>query len=245
MSGTSSCRSSLSTDRLHFRVCLRDQRAVQHVPSIDNVPTWAIGCIARFAMAAITVQREGTGNVISFDTVAEVGSAAEFISSIEKVWGEGLLLKPSSTSAFTARTPEPFPHGIYTFLPKSGKVLHDADLVRRVDEAEARIAEQRIHQDDAEARIAELSIQQNRGSQTTQTAQKLGAVWMKRAHKTAPYTIPDLTGRVFAKKRKRGETADSDVYAPNHLSGLTLADLIPMSMEVERCRASSLRGLQA
>ncbi|DBA90199.1 TPA: hypothetical protein ACH3X1_003502 [Trebouxia sp. C0004] len=28
MSGTSSCRSSLSTDRLHFRVCLRDQRAV-------------------------------------------------------------------------------------------------------------------------------------------------------------------------------------------------------------------------
>lgn len=58
----------------------------------------------------------------------------------------------------------------------TGKVLHDADLVRRVDEAEARIAEQRIHQDDAEARIAELSIQQNTGSQTTQTAQKLGAV---------------------------------------------------------------------
>ena len=66
----------------------------------------------------------------------------------------------------------------------------DADLVRRMDEAEARIAEQRIHQDeaeariaeqrihqdDAEARIAQLSIQQNRGSQTTQTAQKLGAV---------------------------------------------------------------------
>ena len=136
----------------------------------------------------------------------------------------------------------------------AGKVLHDADLVRRVDEAEAR--------------IAELSIQQNRGSQTTQTAQKLGSVglfaishngcsqngmlayvlsqqsqdsawycltvlcvqvWMKRAHKamqlscllpmaegasivktacaavlssfqTAPYTIPDLTGRVFASK---------------------------------------------
>ena len=52
----------------------------------------------------------------------------------------------------------------------------DADLARRVDEAGARIAEQRIHQDDAEACIAELSIQQNRGSQTTQTAQKLGAV---------------------------------------------------------------------
>ena len=44
----------------------------------------------------------------------------------------------------------------------AGKVLHDSDLVRRVDEAEAR--------------IAELSIQQNRGSQTTQTAQKLGSV---------------------------------------------------------------------
>ena len=43
-----------------------------------------------------------------------------------------------------------------------GKVLHVADLERRVD--------------DAEARIAELSIQQNRGSQTTQTAQKLGSV---------------------------------------------------------------------
>ncbi|DBA94960.1 TPA: hypothetical protein ACH3X1_002486 [Trebouxia sp. C0004] len=70
-------------------------------------------------MAAITVEREGTGGIITFDTVAEVGSAAEFISYIEKVWGEGVLLKPSSTSAFTARTPEPFPHGIYTFLPKS------------------------------------------------------------------------------------------------------------------------------
>ncbi len=69
----------------------------------------------------------------------------------------------------------------------AGKVLHDSDLVRRVDEAEARIAEQRIQQNEAEARIriqqneaeariAELSIQQNRGSQTTQTAQKLGSV---------------------------------------------------------------------
>ena len=44
-------------------------------------------------MAAITVRREGTGNIIMFDTVAEVGSAAKFISSIEKVWGEGLLLE--------------------------------------------------------------------------------------------------------------------------------------------------------
>ncbi|KAL3147880.1 hypothetical protein ABBQ32_002601 [Trebouxia sp. C0010 RCD-2024] len=71
-------------------------------------------------MAAITVKREGTGDIITFDTVAEVGSAAEFISYIEKVWGEGVLRKPSGTSAFTARTPEPFPHGIYTFLAKSG-----------------------------------------------------------------------------------------------------------------------------
>ncbi|DBB06552.1 TPA: hypothetical protein ACH3X1_012092 [Trebouxia sp. C0004] len=90
-------------------------------------------------------------------------------------------------------------------LKSAGKMLQDPDLVRRVDEA----------------RIAELSIQQNRGSQTTQTAQKFGSVWMKRAHKvmqlsclppmaegasivktacaavlgrfqTAPYTIPNL-----------------------------------------------------
>ena len=75
-------------------------------------------------MAAVTVKRGGTGDVISFDTVAEVGSAAEFISYIEKVWGEGVLLKPSSTSAFTARTPEPFPQGIYTFLPKPGTAVN-------------------------------------------------------------------------------------------------------------------------
>ena len=68
-------------------------------------------------MAATTVKREGTGDIITFNSVAEVGSAAEFISCIRKVWGEGMLLKPSSTSAFTARTPEPFPHGIYTFRP--------------------------------------------------------------------------------------------------------------------------------
>lgn len=73
---------------------------------------------------AITVKREGTGGIITFDTVAEVGNAAEFISYIEKVWGEGVLLKPSSTSAFTARTPEPFPHGIYTFFPKSGTAVN-------------------------------------------------------------------------------------------------------------------------
>ena len=84
--------------------------------------TWSKVC--RLSMAAITVQREGTGDIITFDTVAEVGSAAEFISSIEKVWGEGVLLKPSSTSAFTARTPEPFPHGIYTFLQKSGTAVN-------------------------------------------------------------------------------------------------------------------------
>ena len=52
-------------------------------------------------MAAITVKRERTGGIITFDTVVEVGSAAEFISSIKNVWSEGLLLKPSSTSAFT------------------------------------------------------------------------------------------------------------------------------------------------
>ena len=33
-------------------------------------------------------------------------------------------------------------------------------------------------------------------------------------------------------KRKLEETAESDVYAPKHVSGVTLADLIPESMEV-------------
>ena len=85
-------------------------------------------------MAAITVKRERTGDIITFDTVAEVGSAAEFINYINQAWGEGVLLKPSSTSAFTARTPEPFPHGIYTFLPKSGTAvnttLHDSSCIQ-------------------------------------------------------------------------------------------------------------------
>ncbi|DBA94238.1 TPA: hypothetical protein ACH3X1_001860 [Trebouxia sp. C0004] len=49
---------------------------------------------------------------------------------------------------------------------------------------------------------------------------------------TAPYTIPNFTGRVFAKKRKLRETTESDVYAPKHMSGVTLADLIPEYMEV-------------
>ena len=39
-------------------------------------------------------------------------------------------------------------------------------------------------------------------------------------------------------KRKPGETAESDVYAPTHLSGVTPADLIPMSMEVGFTKAS-------
>ena len=53
-------------------------------------------------MAAVTVKREGIGDIITFDSVAEVGTAAEFISFINQAWGEGALLKPSSTSAFTA-----------------------------------------------------------------------------------------------------------------------------------------------
>ena len=51
----------------------------------------------------------------------------------------------------------------------AGKVLLDSDIMRRVEEAEAR-------QNEAEARIAELCIQQNKDSQTTETAQKLGSV---------------------------------------------------------------------
>ena len=75
-------------------------------------------------MAAITVKRQGTGESMAFDTVAEVGSAAEFISLIKEGWGEGVLLKPSSHSIFTDKTPQPFPHGVYTFVPKSGTAVN-------------------------------------------------------------------------------------------------------------------------
>lgn len=44
----------------------------------------------------------------------------------------------------------------------AGQSQRDGDLARRIDEVEAH--------------VVELSIQQNRGSQTTHTAQKLGAV---------------------------------------------------------------------
>ena len=35
-------------------------------------------------------------------------------------------------------------------------------------------------------------------------------------------------------KRKRGETVLSDVYAPTHLSGVTLADLIPWRWDLKK-----------
>ena len=71
-------------------------------------------------MVAVTVRRDGTSEVVDFDSLLEVGSATEFIRSVKDVWGEGVLLKPNSNSALTARTPAPFPHGIYTFRPKAG-----------------------------------------------------------------------------------------------------------------------------
>lgn len=71
-------------------------------------------------MAAITVQHKETGCLLNFDTVAEVGSAAEFIGFVkENEFGEGVLLKPNG-SVFTEYTPEPFPQGMYMFQPKSG-----------------------------------------------------------------------------------------------------------------------------
>lgn len=33
-------------------------------------------------------------------------------------------------------------------------------------------------------------------------------------------------------KRKHGEAAESDVYAPKHMSGMNVANLIPESMEL-------------
>ena len=74
--------------------------------------------VCRFVHACYHSKTRRDRRYHQFDTVAEVGSAAGFISYISQAWGEGALLKPSSTSAFTARTPEPVPHGIYTFLPK-------------------------------------------------------------------------------------------------------------------------------
>lgn len=51
----------------------------------------------------------------------------------------------------------------------AGQAVTQSELAKRLDNTEAQLGE-------TQARVAELSIQQNRASQTTQTAQKLGAV---------------------------------------------------------------------
>lgn len=144
--------------------------------------------------------------------------------------------------------------------------MTQSDLAKRLADTEARLGETQARVGETQARVAELSIQQNRASQTTQTAQKLGAVrhvvpcqqpcrkcmhatifaclmkhclaccdaavlcmqvWIQRAHKllqlpcllpmtendpavekactaaldrfrTAPYSVPAQTGKVFA-----------------------------------------------
>ena len=90
-------------------------------------------------MAGISVKNTATEDVITFDTVAEVGSAAEFMSFVKSAWGEGLLLQPESTNALTARIPRPLPQGEYHFQPRLGKPLRlpiqtpaaDAEAVAR------------------------------------------------------------------------------------------------------------------
>ncbi len=72
-------------------------------------------------MAGITVKNKATDDVITFDSVAEVGSAADFISLVKQAWGEGELLKPTGTgtSVFTNLSPGPFPGAEYNFQPRS------------------------------------------------------------------------------------------------------------------------------
>ena len=73
-------------------------------------------------MAGITVKNKATGDVLTFDTVAEVSNAAAFIGYVKAAWDEGVLLKPTGTgtSVFTASSPGPFPGEVYGIKPSSG-----------------------------------------------------------------------------------------------------------------------------
>ena len=64
--------------------------------------------------------------------------------------------------------------------------------------------------DEAEARIAVLSIEQNRGSQTTQTDQKLGHVWRNPCHMTILATDTPQHGADYG----RANDGRHDGWAP-------------------------------
>ena len=70
-------------------------------------------------MGAIVVQNADTGQLLVFETVAEVGNAAAFVDLVQTAWGEGTLLKPNG-AVFTDWTPKPFPEVEYIFRPKAG-----------------------------------------------------------------------------------------------------------------------------
>ncbi len=73
------------------------------------------------AMADISVKNNLTGDLLEFDTVAEVGTAAAFVGRVIDTWGEGLLLKPNGRM-FTDLTPQPIQEGAYIFRPMSGTI---------------------------------------------------------------------------------------------------------------------------
>lgn len=107
--------------------------------------------------------------------------------------------------------------------------------------------------------LAELRVQLNTTSQTTQTAQDLGAVWIKRAQTRELSCLRRLTevslavqtvysavldsfsGRLYAipiesaqdpyRKRKRGEHTKLILLSPSQATSVTLANMIPQSFQ--------------
>ncbi|KAL0033196.1 hypothetical protein WJX79_009029 [Trebouxia sp. C0005] len=75
----------------------------------------------------------------------------------------------------------------YIFIPSAGsgsaQAVTQSDRAQRLGDTEARLGEIAERLAETQARVAELTIQQNRASQTTQTIQMLGAVWIQQAHK--------------------------------------------------------------
>ncbi|KAA6422365.1 MAG: hypothetical protein FRX49_07541 [Trebouxia sp. A1-2] len=71
----------------------------------------------------------------------------------------------------------------YIFIPSAAQAVTQSDRAQRLGDTEARLGEIAERLAETQARVAELTIQQNRASQTTQTIQMLGAVWIQQAHK--------------------------------------------------------------
>ncbi len=65
---------------------------------------------------ALSVSKEGTQDSQEYDTIGEVGEAADFLDHLSTIWGPGTLFKPNGR-VFTRQTPNPFPYGSYTYRP--------------------------------------------------------------------------------------------------------------------------------